>query len=121
MFRLLSSGCCLSFILETRLAGWCRLVLLRFALVLLDLLRCLSLIFRRLFSLLTWLDLYQLGLDDEPLGVVREGAGLEGEDALAWRSISGSPIVGVGDKLLKDLVGVLRAVGVGQEYLVAVL
>src|SRR3712207_6800996 len=61
---------------------------------------------------------HQFGLYDDPLGVVGESAGLQGDDAFAWNGLGDRPVPGVDDDVPEDPVGVACAVGVGQDHLV---
>src|SRR5215207_2030405 len=66
-------------------------------------------------------NLRKLGLDNDPVYIVGEGAGLKRDDVLARNRLRHAPIGGLRNAAVKDLVGVLGTVGVGQEHLVALL
>src|SRR5215213_8548919 len=66
-------------------------------------------------------NLRKLGLDNDPVYIVGEGAGLKRDDVLARNRLRHAPIGGLRNEAVKDLVGVLGTVGVGQEHLVALL
>src|SRR5215204_3082479 len=66
-------------------------------------------------------NLRKLGLDDDPVYIVGEGAGLKRDDVLARNRLRHAPIGGLRNEAVKDLVGILGTVGVGQEHLVALL
>src|SRR5918993_3138314 len=63
----------------------------------------------------------QLGLDDQALRIVRQGARLQGDDALAWYGSCDVGVVRVDYDALEHTVGVSGTVRVGQDDLVAVL
>src|SRR5215218_4004976 len=109
---------------------WQNRLLLRYELLLghelLLLRRLLLLGFRRGLLLLSRCfgprrNLRKLGLDDDPVYIVGEGAGLKRDDVLARNRLRHAPIGGLRNEAVKDFVGVLGTVGVGQEHLVALL
>src|SRR5215203_3348402 len=63
----------------------------------------------------------QLGLDDQALRIVGQGARLQGDDALAWYGSCDVGVVRVDDGALEHAVGVSGTVRVGEDGLVAVL
>src|ERR671912_261262 len=63
----------------------------------------------------------QLGLDDQALRIVRQGARLQGDDAPAWYGSCDVGVVRVDDGALEHAVGVSGTVRVGEDDLVAVL
>src|SRR5918992_4148825 len=63
----------------------------------------------------------QLGLDDQALRIVGQGARLQGDNTLAWDGLCDVGVVRVDDGALVHAVGVSGTVRVGQDNLVAVL